>query len=168
MSSTNGKTKIESVTFNGAAMSGGSTLSLSGNLLFEGADGAGISASFANQVTSFNTNAGNSNCDSDSKSIGAKRFGIIQMQQRNSAGSGCVHSAGETISNTITHTHGTDYIVFLTTARNKQYQTNPLLWGVSSRSSNAFDIYFHNPDVQHTVGSDAHRYQVAFLIVKTA
>jgi hypothetical protein len=164
--SSNANTIIEGVTFNGAAMSGGSTISLSGNLVFS-SQNVGISANSATTVTSFNTNSGNNNCESDSLSIGNKRFGIIQMQQKQSNGNGCYHSGGQSRVSTITHSHGSNYIVFLTTARNSQYSTNPLLWGVRSRSNNQFDLYFNNPQNGHTVANDGQRYQVAFFIVKT-
>merc|ERR1711990_1158994 len=164
--SSNSNTIIESVTFDGTAMSGGSTITLSGNLVFNSQD-VGISANGATTVTSFNTNSGSYNCESDSLSIGSKRFGIIQMQWRKPDNNDCYHSGGASRVNTITHSHGSDYIVFLTTARNQQYSTNPLLWGVSSRSNNQFELYFHNPQSRHYVGSDAQRYQVAFFIVKT-
>jgi hypothetical protein len=90
----------------------------------------------------------------------------MQQMQPNGV-SQCYHSSGASRVNTITHNHGSDYIVFLTTARNQQYSTNPLLWGVSSRSANSFQLYFHNPQSGHYVGNDAQRYQVAFFIVKT-
>merc|ERR1711937_1098925 len=144
VSSSVGTTTIENVVFTGNAVSSVSTLSLTGNLQFS-ANTDGIAAASANDVVSFNTNAGNNDCSGDTIDIEGRRFGVIRFSWRKSNNDNCYHAAGTTRTNTVKHDHGSNYLVFLTTHQNDGYNSNPLLFGISAHNNGNFEIYHHNP-----------------------
>merc|ERR1711871_1534439 len=167
--STQGNTKIESVTFSADDISDVSDISMSGNLAINSRERGIRVSSLDSDTEQASTNYHNNNCEV-SYDIGNRKIGLIQLPVRyNNNNNNCRYHANQARTYTVSHSMGTsNFLVFLTVQKHPTVHddNNFMSLGIKSRSTSNFVLYIGNPtNSNHDPGS-GNNYETAYVIIR--